>query len=68
LRWLKEKTLVVENMVQEVDMAAKEVKPETFHLICLEWHLNLELAMTSRVTSSPLAQETRAKMETCFDI
>jgi hypothetical protein len=65
LKWFEEKTLGTEDMVQEVDMAAKEIKPET-HPMCLERHLNLELARTSRVTSSPLAQETRAKMETCF--
>ncbi len=67
MRWLEEKTPVAEDMVQEVDMVAKEVEPETLHPMCLERHLNLELARTSRVTSSPSAQETRrAKMETCF--
>jgi hypothetical protein len=66
MRWLKEKTPVAEDAVQEVDVAAKEVKPGTLHQMCLERHLNLELARTSRVTSSPLAQETRPTMETCF--
>ncbi len=66
MRWLEEKTPVVEDTVKEVDVAAKEVVPETLHPICLEKHLNSELAKTSRVTSSPLAQETRAKMRTCF--
>ncbi len=47
-------------------MVAKEVEPETLQPMCLERHLNLELARTLRVTSYPLAQETRAKMETCF--
>ncbi len=65
-RWLKERTLVVEDTVQEVEMAAKEVEPETLHPMCLERHLNSELARTSRITSSPAAHETRAKMETCF--
>jgi hypothetical protein len=67
-RWLEEKTLVAEEMVQEVDVTAKEVKPETLHPMCLERHLNSELAKTlrSRVTSSPSAQEKRAKKETCF--
>ena len=53
MRWLAEKTLVVEDAVQEVDVAAEEVEPETLHPMCLERHLNLELARTSRVTSSP---------------
>jgi hypothetical protein len=66
LRWLEEKTPVAEDAVQEVDMVAKEVNPETLHPMCLERHLNFELARTLRVTSSPSAQETRAKMETCF--
>ncbi len=52
--------------MQEVDVAAKEVEQETLHPMCLKRHLSLELARTSRVTSSQLAQETRAKMETCF--
>jgi hypothetical protein len=64
LRWLEEKTPVAEDAVQEVDMAAKEVEPEILHPMFLERHLNLELARTLRVTSLPLAQETRAKMET----
>jgi hypothetical protein len=29
--------------VHEVDVAAKEVEPETLHPMCLERHLNLEL-------------------------
>ncbi len=66
MRWLEEKTLVIEDAVQEVDMAAKEIKPETLHPMCLERHLNSELARTSRVTFFPSAQETRAKIETCF--
>jgi hypothetical protein len=61
LRWLEEKTLVAEDTVQEVDVAAMEVDSETLHPMCLERHLNLELARTLRVTSSPLAHETRAK-------
>jgi hypothetical protein len=47
----QEKTLVPEDAVQEVDVAAKKVEPETLHPMCLERHLNLELARTSRVTS-----------------
>ncbi len=47
-------------------MAAEEVKPETLHPMCLERQLNSELARTLRVSSSPSAQETRAKMEVCF--
>jgi hypothetical protein len=66
LRWLEEKTPGAEDMVQEVGVVAKEVEPETLHPMCLERHLNLELARTLRVTSSPSAQETRANMETCF--
>jgi hypothetical protein len=66
LRWLEEKTPVAEDVVQEVDVVAKEVEPETLHPMCLERHLNSELARTLRVTSSPLTQETKAKMETCF--
>jgi hypothetical protein len=64
LRWLEEKTPVADDMVQEVGMVAKEVLLETLHPNCLERHLNSELAITLRVTSSPSAQETRAKMET----
>ncbi len=52
--------------MQEVAVAAKEAEPETLHPMCLERHLNSELARTLKVTSSPSAQETRAKMETCF--
>ncbi len=66
MRWLEEKTPSAEDMVQEVGGGAEEVKLETIHPMCLERHLNPELARTLRVTSSPLAQETRAKMETCF--
>ncbi len=66
MRWLEEKTLAVEDAVQEVDVAAEEVEPETLHPMCLERHLNSELARTLRITSSPSAQETRAKMGTCF--
>jgi hypothetical protein len=47
-------------------MEAKEIVPETLHLMCLKRHPNLEPARTLRVTSSPLAQKTRAKMGTCF--
>jgi hypothetical protein len=39
-RWLEEKTLVAEDVVQEVDAVAKEVEPETLHPMCLERHLN----------------------------
>jgi hypothetical protein len=63
---LKMATPFAEDVVKEVDVAAKEVKPETLNPMCLERHLNSELARTLRVASSPLAQETRAKMETCF--
>ncbi len=49
MRWLEEKTPVAEEAVQEVVAAAKEVEPETLHPMCLERHLNLKLAMTSRV-------------------
>ncbi len=66
MTWLKEKTPVAEDVVEEVDIAAEDVKPETLHPMCRERHLNLELARTSRVTSSPSDQETRAKMETYF--
>ncbi len=66
MRWLEEKMPAAEDAVQEVDVVAEEVKPETLHPMCLERHLNLELARTLSVTSSPLAQETRANMETCF--
>ncbi len=66
MRLLDEKTPVTEDAVQEVDVVAKKVEPETLHPMCLENHLNLELARTLRVTSSSLAQESRAKMETCF--
>ncbi len=66
MRLLEKKTPVTEDLVQEVDMAANWVKAETLHPVCLERHLNLELARTSRVASSPSAQETRAKIETCF--
>ncbi len=66
MRWLEEKIPVAKDVMQEVDMAAKAVKPEMLHPMCLEWHLNSELARTLRVTSSPSAQETRAKMEKCF--
>jgi hypothetical protein len=66
LRWLEKKTPVIEDAVQEVNVVAKEVKPDTLHPICLVSHLNLELAMTSRVTCSPLAQEIRTKIERCF--
>ncbi len=52
--------------MQEVDVEAEEVKPGTFHPMCLERHLNLQLARTLRVTSLPQAQETRAKMKTCI--
>jgi hypothetical protein len=52
----------MEDAVQEVDMVAKEVKPKTLHPMCLERHLNLELARTLRVTSLSLAQEARAKI------
>jgi hypothetical protein len=67
-RWLKEKTQVTEDTVQEVDVAAKEGMPETLHPMCLKRHPNLELARTLRVTSSPLAQETRAKMGTYLSV
>jgi hypothetical protein len=53
-------------MVQEVDVVAKELKPEILHPMFLERHLNSELARTLRVTSSPSAQKTREKMETSF--
>ncbi len=52
--------------MQEVDVAAKEVEPKTLHPMCLEKHLNSELARTLKVTSSLSAQETRTKMDTCF--
>jgi hypothetical protein len=59
LRWLEEKIPVAEVTMQEVDVAAEEVEPETLHPMCLdlERHLNSELARTLRVKSSPLAQE-----------
>ncbi len=44
MRWIKEKTLVTEDAVQEV--AAEEVRPETPHPMCLEKHLNLKPART----------------------
>ncbi len=50
--------------MQEVGVVDKEFELETLHKMCLERHLNLEPARTLRVTSSPLAQETRAKMGT----
>jgi hypothetical protein len=50
---LEEKTPVAEGEVQEVDVAAEEFKPETLHPMCLERHLNSELAWILRVTSSP---------------
>jgi hypothetical protein len=49
-RWIEEKTPIAEDVVQEVDVVAKEAKPETLLPICLERHLNLELARTSRVS------------------
>ncbi len=51
MRWLEEKTPVAEDRVQEVEVLAKEFKPETLHTMCLERHLNPELARTSRITS-----------------
>ena len=68
MRWLEEKTPVAKDAVQEVDVATGEVEPETLHPMCLERHLNSELARTLRVTSSPLAQETRAKMGTYLSV
>ncbi len=64
MRWLEEKPPVTENGVQQVDVVAKVAKLGTLLPMCLERHLNSELARTSRVTSSPSAQETRAKMST----
>ncbi len=43
MRWLKEK-MVAKDAVQEVDVAAKEVELNTLHPMCLERHLNSELA------------------------
>ena len=41
MRWLEEKMPAAEDAVQEVDVVAKEVKPETLHPMCLERYLKL---------------------------
>jgi hypothetical protein len=54
--------------VQEVDVGAEEIQPGTLHSMCLEMHLNLELARTLRVTSSALADETRGYQLCHYDV
>ncbi len=67
MRWLKEETPVMEDAVQEVEEPAKEVAPleAALHQACPRGHQNSGPARNLRVTSSPSAQGTRARMGTC---